>query len=434
MKQTPDLKRCASCGEPRGNRTDGWDFRLRDDVAVSVTCPNCPTWREPIRRIGGKGGIRWRAVVDMAPPGQPRKQATRTFQTLTAARAWVEDVRDEVRREGRYGRPETVDELLDRWLETLRVRDVTIAGYKSALRSIRAKLGTVPVIDLTIADISSYIGWALDEGGLPRTEGGDTQPLAPRTIRQGIGALARAIDLAVAEERGVTRNVARLAKLPGAGRAAGKDLEHWTPEELATFAAAADMDPMAGFWRLSLSGLTRSEICGLRWSDIDMGAGVVTIAQARVRVDANTSQIGPPKSKQRERTVPFEELWPGSVVLLERIIANQAERRRRYVGWGDGSDLAVLNELGEPIRPDWWGEQFARLVRAAGVRKIRLHGLRHSLALAMLEANVNPADAAALLGHRLEVFLGTYAPDTADRGIARAVAGLSARLEAARSA
>ncbi|WP_029151220.1 tyrosine-type recombinase/integrase [Microbacterium indicum] len=94
----------------------------------------------------------------------------------------------------------------------------------------------------------------------------------------------------------------------------------------------------------------------------------------------------------------------------------------------------MLNEFGEPIRPEWWGHQFARLVRAAGVGKIRLHGLRHSLALAMLEANVNPADAAALLSHRLEAFLGTYAPDTAERGIARAVAGLSERLADARGA
>ncbi len=219
-------------------------------------------------------------------------------------------MRNGIRRDGRYGRPETVDELLDRWVETLRVRDVTIA------------------------DVAGYISWALDEGGLSRVESGEPEPLAPRTIRQGIDALARAIDLVVSEEQGVTRSVARLAKRPGTGRAAGKDLEHWTPEELAACASSADTDPLAGFWRLSMSGLTRSEICGIRWGDIDLDAGTVTITQARVRIDASTSQVGPAKSKQRERTVPFEELRPGTVDLLRHVIANQDERRSMWEGWG----------------------------------------------------------------------------------------------------
>lgn len=71
-------------------------------------------------------------------------------------------------------------------------------------------------------------------------------------------------------------------------------------------------------------------------------------------------------------------------------------------------------------------DRFRALCVSAGVPRIRLHSVRHSLALWLHDAQVAPVDAAAFLGHTVEVHLGTYLPDRGGRGIAAAAQALAA--------
>ena len=48
---------------------------------------------------------------------------------------------------------------------------------------------------------------------------------------------------------------------------------------------AASRDRLHAAWRLSLYGLRRGEVLGLRWSDIDLKAKTLTVRQARVLVE-----------------------------------------------------------------------------------------------------------------------------------------------------
>lgn len=52
----------------------------------------------------------------------------------------------------------------------------------------------------------------------------------------------------------------------------------------------------------------------------------------------------------------------------------------------------------------------------AGLPPIRLHALRHSLAFWLHSLGLTPADCAALLGHRVDVFLSTYLPESGGTG------------------
>ena len=74
------------------------------------------------------------------------------------------------------------------------------------------------------------------------------------------------------------------------------------------------------------------------------------------------------------------------------------------------TDLLAVDQLDEPIRPAAYSDEFARLCRAAGVPVIRMHSVRHTLALTMHRAGQAPADAASLLGHSLAVHLDPYVP------------------------
>ena len=62
---------------------------------------------------------------------------------------------------------------------------------------------------------------------------------------------------------------------------------------------------------------------------------------------------------------------------------------------------------------------------------VRLHSVRHTLALISHRAGVAPADAAAFLGHTLAVHLSTYIPAT-ERGARTAASGLGVALAGVR--
>ena len=190
------------------------------------------------------------------------------------------------------------------------------------------------------------------------------------------------------------------------------------------FREVADLDPLAGAWRLTLSGLTRADVMGLRWSDVDLDAGTVTVRQGRVTLNRGGDATDAPKSPQRRRVIPVEVIHAGSVSALRGLRAQQAAARLAAGAGRTDSGLVVVDALGVPLRPENYSDRFRRLCSAAGVPVIRLHSVRHSLAFWLHSLGVTPANAAALLGHTVEVHLSTYLPESGAAGIAEAAAAL----------
>jgi integrase len=424
------LRVCASCGVDKRNVRRGWVPITRSGDVVGWTCPLCPEATEPIRRVSTKAGLpRFRVVLDATPRGSSkRRQVTQTLDTLDHARAFVEQVRTEVAAAGEYAPPaaESLSALCARWLASrVDVRAITREGYRGALAPVLRHMGDRDSASLTPADMRDLVAWLATHGSRPSKAHPDGGPLAPRSVRAAMVALGQVLDLAVSDGL-LTRNVARGIKRPRQARTVGHDLEHWAPAELLAFRKYADGDELAAAWRLSLSGLTRADVLGLRWSDVDLDSGMVTIAQGRVQLQdgSQRSVVDEPKSAQRRRTVPVEVIHPGTVSLLRALKARQAADRLAAGGAWRETGYLVVNPLGEPIRPELYSDTFHRLCSAAGVRVIRLHSCRHSLAFWLHGLGVAPADAAALLGHTVEVHLSTYLPDSGSAGIAAAAAAL----------
>jgi integrase len=388
---------------------------------------------EPIRRVETQPGrIVFRARLDSArfEPGRPRKQASASFDRLDEARAWVVEVRSTVGASGTYGAAaraagETVAALCERWTATrVDVRRVTREGYARWLAPLkRHSIATVAVTDVTIADVQDLVAWLAREGARPRKGREVGSPLSPTSIKSVKVALQQAFDLALAEGT-LSRNVVKLAKWPKSRAKRGHDLEHWQPADLVKFREYADTVPLAGAWRLTLSGMTRADVMGLRWSDLDLDAGIASVSLGRVALDDGTTVIDDPKSAQRVRAVPFEAIHPGSIALLKRMKAKQAaDKLAAGAAWRD-SGLVVVDELGDPLAPQVYSDRFRRLCASAGVTTINLHSVRHSLAFWLHQIGVAPADAAALLGHSTEVHLSTYLPHSGAAGIQAAARAL----------
>lgn len=431
------LKICPTCGEHRGNRRTGWGPIFKGEEIVGYSCPACPTWDEPIRRIESGGRVRFRVVVDASPRGTAkRKQVTKTLDSLDDARAFVDHVRSEVNARGSFSRnDETVAQLCERWLASKTdVRAISLESYRYQLKPVVRHLGDTPVRDLTAADLRGLVTWMTAEGGRRPGKG-----LGPLAVKHALGRLGTALDMAV-EDGIIERNVARAGtiKRPRSAKATGEALEHWPTtgrgptarcEPLGAFRRTADTDRLAAAWRLTLCGLTRADVLGLQWGDIDLDAGTVTIRRGRVPV-GDGDRVDIPKSSQRRRTVPFEEIQPGTTALLRAYSARVAQERLAAGSGWERSPFVFVDEVGVPVKPRAYGWRFAALCKTAGVPVIRLHSVRHSLAFLLHALGVAPADAAALLGHTLEVHLSTYMPEGGASGIkaaASALASLSAR-------
>jgi len=432
-------KVCASCGAKRGNVRKGWERITRGETVVGWTCPDCPRADEPIRRtVTGRGAVRFRAVVDATPPGATkRKQASKTCASLDDARAFVDQVRAEVAAAGEYAPSPsvTVDALCEQWLTSrVDVRAVTVEGYRGVLAPVRRHLGDRAVESITRADIGALVPWLSEHGGRVSTAHPEGRPLSARSVRASLVALGQVWDLAVSYGH-ATENVVRGAKAPRQARRLGTDLEHWTSDQLIRFRDHADGHPLAAAWRLTLCGLTRADVLGLRWSDVNMDAGTVAVSQGRVQLQygGQRAYVDEPKSPQRRRTVPVELIHPGTMALLRTMRAQQMRDRMAAGGAWQDSGLVVVDELGVPVRPERYSDAFRGLCAAAGVPTIRLHSVRHSLAFWLHHVGVAPADAAAFLGHTVEVHLGTYLPDSGAAGITAAAQALAAAQESQRA-
>ena len=426
---------CTSCGRPRGNQRNGWVPITRDEQVVGYTCEECPTTSEPIRRVEIRPGkVVYRARLDSTAyePGRPRKQVSASFDALTEARIWVSEVRAAIDIGGAYGAAarsaaETVGQLSERWIATrVDVRRVTREGYRQWLAPVqRNSIASRVLTEVTIADVQDLVGWLAREGMRPRKGRETGTALSPSSIRSVKVALQQAFDLALAEGT-IDRNVVKLAKWPKSRAKRGRDLQHWQPADLVKFLDTADGDQLAGAWRLTLAGMTRADVMGLRWSDVDLVAGVASVSVGRVALEDGTSVVDDPKSAQRVRAVPFEAIHAGSIALLKRMKAKQAaDKLLAGAAWRD-SGLVVVDEIGDPLSPPVYSDRFRRLCSTGTVPAINLHSVRHSLAFWLHQLGVAPADAAALLGHSVEVHLSTYLPHSGAAGIQAAARALGA--------
>jgi integrase len=153
------------------------------------------------------------------------------------------------------------------------------------------------------------------------------------------------------------------------------------------------------------TGLRRGEVLGIRWADVDLELGRVSITQTVVVV-ANSAQLSEPKTASGRRTV---YLHSSLTEVLKRRKAEQAgERLLAGSAWEDHG-LVFTTALGTTIHPRNLSRDFHLAVRSAGVPSIRLHDLRHTAATLALTGGAHPKQVQEMLGHaRVAITLDVY--------------------------
>lgn len=149
-------------------------------------------------------------------------------------------------------------------------------------------------------------------------------------------------------------------------------------------------------------GLRRSEVLGIKWSNIDFENGTIKIAHKVVeqKVDGKYQAVGHNKMKTESsnRTLP---LIKEVAIALQKLKLHQEEQRRlcrdSYVHKYD--DYVCVNEIGQLLSPNHISTKFGELLKENGLKHIRYHDLRHSCASLLLANGVPMKAIQEWLGH-----------------------------------
>ena len=374
-----------------------------------------------IKKITLKSGrVRYRFVVDIGddPETGKRQQKTYTFDGKREAEVEYDKIRHQMN-EGTYIRPAkiTVSEYLGGWLEgaTRDLRESSRRSYRDALRPAHERLGSMPIQKVTKADVERMVTWMETSG---RRRGGKPGTgLGPRSVRLTLNRLTAAFEMAALEGL-VPRNVVKLVKPP---KYDPDPPDTWSGTEVRKFLAKAKTDRLHAAWRLSLYGLRRGEVLGLRWKeDVDFGSfatqcrahkerwcvdcygsgakykpATIQVQQARVLAGGKI-QIQPPKSRNGFRKLPLDPAVASALHALN--VAQTTEKLAAGKAYTD-SGYVVVDELGEPVHPEWYSDEFGRLAKRAGVKKIVLHEGRHTALSLMEKAGVPISIVSKWAGH-----------------------------------
>lgn len=311
----------------------------------------------------------------------------------------------------------TVGELLDRWLEHIegigKARPKTLYEYRRKVDGrIRPVLGRRPLARLTAKELDeAYRGW-LAEG------------LSPSTVRVYHSILSAAcrqavkwglIDRAPTEQATAPTPRPPTMKVP-------------TPGQLAALVQAAeDEDPVlaAAIGLAALTGARRGELVALRWSDVDLAAGSVTIERA-ITVVAGETIEGPTKSHQARRVA----LDPVGVELLRRhwrFVTHRSELVESPLV-ADPYVLSYQAHSGTPAGGDTITHRFTALCKRVAARAgepypFHFHELRHFSVTTLLAAGVDVRTVSERHGHATATMtLNRYAHALPERD--RAAAGV----------
>ncbi len=255
------------------------------------------------------------------------------------------------------------------------------------------------------------------DGQVPRSL---SPGLAPKTVRNVHVMLHRALTDAVSWHY-LSHNPAADARPPKAAR---QRRPVWTPEQLRTFLRHAREDRFYALYLLAITtGMRRGELCGMRWSAVNLAERTLSVQEGRVVV-AGRAEGSDGKSDSAGRQIALD---PATVTAL--MAWRQLQDSEREFFGSDYADTGLIFtwQDGRPVHPDSVRQRFSRLSVSAKLPPIRFHDLRHSYATAALRAGVNPKIVSHRIGHSSAAFTMTvysHVTPGMDRDAADEVASL----------
>ena len=280
---------------------------------------------------------------------------------------------------------ETVSEFMHRWLETYAATNTSLRtqhGYQAYVRRyIVPYIGSISLQMLTARHVQEMYADLLDRG------------LSNTTVIQVHRIFNQAINHAVRWGT-LSRNVVNATTPPRLQRT---EIPMWDPETIDLFLEKADASRFRDLYHIAvLTGMRRSEICGLKWENVDLIHGHLGVVNTLQRITDHGLVEGQPKTTKSRRSIA---LAPDVVEIFHAIRGRQIEQRLDFSELWQNSGYVFTQISGAPVAPDMISKDFCAIVRKAKLPHLTFHGLRHAHATMALIAGVNPKTISERLGH-----------------------------------
>lgn len=354
---------------------------------------------------GPRCGCPWAYMLELPSGGGPRRQIGRSGfpsqKTAAEARREAQDAYKDKSVDVQRGRI-TLGEWLDEWLVLRQqahdddpLSPSTLSNYKMHIEEAwKPRLGQVKMRDLTTTDIRNVLDSL-------KVQGPSGRPLSKGSVQRYKATLSSALTWAHAEGIIASNPLERLKPKRKKAKKVNSRPKWiagmWTLEDWQKFSEGISGDRLAPLYRLAVdSGMRRGELCGLRWRDVDLDRGTITVSVALVHVGNEVVETTPKTDAGTDRTV---HLTDGTIAVLKAWRATQMKERLKAGDAWAGTDRVFTDALGNHLVPKSVYQHFVRKVAALGLPRMRFHDLRHLSATIGGAVGESPKEMSVRLGH-----------------------------------
>jgi integrase len=191
---------------------------------------------------------------------------------------------------------------------------------------------------------------------------------------------------------------------------------HWNRDEAKRALEVSVGTPLDLFVHLAIfTGMRRGEVLGLKWSDIDLSEGTLSVERTLKEERIFTPEglgtthlvTGDPKTISGFRKLAIQgPLVNAFMRHKEAQIRLQETAGEEWVN----TDFVLTSSVGTPWNPSNLSTRFRKFLKDNDLRRIRIHDMRHTAAHLSLEGDVRLEAVSQALGHsRIEITKNTYA-------------------------
>ena len=183
------------------------------------------------------------------------------------------------------------------------------------------------------------------------------------------------------------------AKAGSMGKSKAEEMDFWTGEEFRKFIDSVMNKRLSymAFMTLYWTGMRMGELLALNPKDIDLEKRTISITKSYQRL-GKKDVITPPKTPKSKRVITIPEFLAADIKDYMDSLYDLQENDRLF-----------------PITKYYLEHEMQRGIKESGVKRIRVHDLRHSHASMLIELGFSPLEIANRLGHeKVETTLNTY--------------------------
>jgi len=284
----------------------------------------------------------------------------------------------------------TFSEFKDRWVVNYaegQVRQSTMTLYGTLFRRhLIPFFGDFPLADIGVEDVQRFKTIKLKQKKHPeKSIGGKGKVLSPQTVKHMLRLLRQMLDHAV-EWGYLRKNPAKSVKHPSIPK---KEMDCLSPNEVNRLLQSTNDKWYAFVLTAVVTGMRLGELLAMKWDSFDWDKGRYFVRETvLLSREGRSAKLGQPKTDSSCSSV---DLTPRCLTALKEHRKRQAEDRLKAGDKNEDSGLVFAGDRGGLLdHRNVVQRVFVPFLKAAGLRKLRFHDLRHTCASILISQGESP--------------------------------------------